>query len=186
MKIKNNIIGGKYITMSSIERRKLIEDMIKNSRTPLKGQNMAEKLGVTRQVIVKDIAILRAEGKNIIATPNGYFMPFVQKSGVKRVIAVSHNEKEIEDELNIIVKFGGTVDDVIVEHPIYGEIKGNLMIRNLYDIQKFTSKLNNNLQPLLILTDGIHLHTIEAEDDQHLELILSELKKAGFLINSEE
>lgn len=186
MKIENYIIGGKYITMSSIERRKLIEDMIKNSEGPLKGQNIAKKLGVTRQVIVKDIAILRAEGKNIIATPDGYFMPFQQKNGVKKVIAVSHNEKEIEDELNIIVKFGGIVDDVIVEHPIYGEIKGNLMIRNLYDIQKFISKLNNNLQPLLILTDGIHLHTIEAEDDKHLNMILSELKRAGFLINNEE
>lgn len=172
--------------MSSIERRKLIEDMIQNSDIPLKGQNIAKKLGVTRQIIVKDIAILRAEGKNIIATPDGYFMPFIQKSGIKKVIAVSHNQKEIEDELNIIVKFGGIVDDVIVEHPIYGEIKGNLMIRNMYDIQKFISKLNNNLQPLLILTDGIHLHTIEAEDEKHLDMILNELKNKGFLISSED
>ena len=154
---------GWNLSMKSDERRKIIEIMLENNNAPLKGQSIANKLGITRQVIVKDIAILRAEGKNIIATPDGYYMPFISNNNLKKIIAVHHNQNEIEEELSTIIKFGGIVDDVIIEHPIYGEIKGNLMIKNLYDVKSFIKKSNNNFQPLMILTDGIHLHTIEAE-----------------------
>lgn len=170
--------------MESKERQKLIEEILRNSNTPQKGHIISEKLGVTRQIIVKDIAILRAEGKNIIATPEGYIMPNYEKNHIKKVIAVSHTVHDIEDELISIVKFGGTIEDVIVEHALYGEIRGMLMIKSYYDIQNFIKRLNKyKAEPLLILTGGVHLHTVVCENDICMKNILSELKSKGYLID---
>lgn len=170
--------------MESKERRKLIEEILKSSNTPQKGHIISEKLGVTRQIIVKDIAILRAEGKNIIATPEGYIMPNYEKNHIKKVIAVSHTANDIKDELMCIVKFGGTVEDVIVEHALYGEIRGMLMIKSYYDIQNFIKRLDEyKAEPLLILTGGVHLHTVVCEGDECMRNILNELKRKGYLIN---
>ena len=170
--------------MNSIDRRICIMKILKENSKPQKGHVLAEKLGVTRQVIVKDIAILRAEGKDIIATPDGYLIPKAEKNLVKAVIAVSHETSEIEDELKIIVKFGGKVQDVIVEHPLYGEIKGMLMIKNLYDVENFINKIKQyKAEPLLILTRGVHLHTIVAESYDVIENIKNELKEKKYIIS---
>jgi len=170
--------------MSSKDRRKLIEELLIKRAEPQKGNNLAVELGVTRQVIVKDIAILRAEGINIIATPEGYMMPRENNHRIKRVIAVSHKSDEIEDELTCIVKFGGKVEDVIIEHPLYGEIRGMLMLKNLYDVQSFMQKCKEyKAEPLSALTRGVHIHTIEAENEETIERILSELKSRGYLIS---
>lgn len=170
--------------MDSKERRKLIENMLKQSSSSQRGHIIAEKLGVTRQIIVKDIAILRAEGKNIIATPDGYIMPDNKYNQFRKVIAVSHSANEIEDELMIIVKFGGVIQDVIVEHPLYGEIRGMLMLKSYYDIENFMKKIKeNNAEPLLILTGGVHLHTILSEDEISMDNIMLELKNKGYLIS---
>lgn len=169
--------------MNSKERRSYIEKVLIENEQPQKGHILAERLGVTRQIIVKDIAILRAEGKKIIATPEGYLIPREEKDIVKQVIAVSHETDEIEEELKIIVKFGGIIEDVIVEHPVYGEIKSMLMIKTLYDVENFISKINEvKAEPLLILTGGIHLHTIIAENDSILENIKKELKDKNYIV----
>jgi transcriptional regulator of NAD metabolism len=171
------------ININSKERRKYIIELLLKSNEPQKGQQLAEKLGVTRQVIVKDIAILRAEGNEIIATPEGYMISKDTKNGTTRVIAVSHKKDEIYDELKSIIKYGGIVKDVIIEHPLYGEMRGMLMIKTLFDIQSFTDKLNSyNAEPLLRLTKGIHLHTIEAENEEIIKKIIDELDYKGFLI----
>lgn len=173
--------------MNSKERKNLIENCLKNSKAPVKGQEIAEKLNVTRQVIVKDIAILRAEGKNIIATPQGYIMYSASKGNVFRVLAVCHDADKIRDELMTIVKFGGQILDVIVEHPVYGEIKGNIMIKTMYDIDKFMEKLKQyKAEPLLVLTSGVHLHTIEAPSEETMERIVNELKKINVLLSNED
>ena len=163
--------------MSSKDRRKLIEELLIKRREPQKGHNLAQELGVTRQIIVKDIAILRAEGIDIIATPEGYIIPIKDKHKVKRVIAVCHKPEQIEDELTCIVKFGGKIEDVVIEHPVYGEIRGMLMIKTLYDVQSFLEKCKEfNAEPLSTLTGGIHIHTIEAENEEIMERIINELK----------
>ncbi len=170
--------------MNSKERRKYIEDLLKKSGKPQKGHILAEELGVTRQVIVKDIAILRAEGKKIIATPEGYLIPKEEKIMIKKVIAVSHGTSGIDEELKIIVKFGGIVEDVIVEHPLYGEISGMIMVKTLYDIENFMKKIHEyKAEPLLILTGGVHLHTIAAENEEILKNIINELKSKDYLIS---
>ncbi|OBR93545.1 MULTISPECIES: transcription repressor NadR [Clostridium] len=170
--------------MDSKKRRIYIKEILEKNDEPQKGHILAEKLGVTRQIIVKDIAILRAEGKDIIATPDGYLIPKAEKNLIKAVIAVSHETSEIEDELKTIVKFGGKVQDVIVEHPLYGEIKSMLMIKNLYDVENFINKIEQyKAEPLLILTGGVHLHTIVAENDDIIKNIKRELKEKKYMIS---
>jgi uncharacterized protein len=170
--------------MSSKERRKLIEELLIKRGEPQKGQDLAKEFGVTRQVIVKDIAILRAEGVNIIATPEGYITPKHEKHRIKRIIAVSHRSESIENEMTCIVKFGGTIEDVIIEHPLYGEMRGMLMIKTLYDVQKFIEKFKEyKAEPLSALTGGVHLHTIEADNEETMDRILSELNARQYLIS---
>ncbi len=168
--------------MGSKNRREdIINLLIKNSGA-IKGTELASLFGVTRQIIVKDIAILRAEGNNIMATPDGYiYNKDINKA--KSIIAVNHDSSKTIEELEIVVKYGGIIEDVIIEHPIYGEIRGNLMIKNLNDLYKFENKFKNeNVKPLSNLTDGIHLHTIAADSQEDIELIIRELKEKGFLL----
>lgn len=168
--------------MGSKKRREDIINLLMKNGSAIKGTELASLFGVTRQIIVKDIAILRAEGKNIIATPDGYiYNQDINK--VKSIIAVNHNSSKTIEELEIVVKYGGIIEDVIIEHPLYGEIRGNLMIKNLNDLYKFESKFNNkNVKPLSNLTDGIHLHTIAADSQEDIESIIRELKEKGFLL----
>lgn len=165
-------------------RREAILKSLKETHEPQKGINLANEFAVTRQVIVKDIAILRAEGHNIIATPDGYIMEKYITSKIKKVIAVNHGIDKVESELEIIISYGGIVEDVIVEHPLYGEIRAMLMIRNLKELNKFMNRFKEiNAQPLSILTGGIHIHTISTESEEDMMNILRELKKKEYLIS---
>lgn len=58
--------------MTGTERRIELLRLIKESKEPVKGSELSRKLGVSRQVIVQDIALLRAEKHNIIGTTMGY------------------------------------------------------------------------------------------------------------------
>jgi transcriptional regulator of NAD metabolism len=169
--------------MNSKERRECIKNLLTKNNIAHKGQLLAEELGVTRQVIVKDIAIIRAEGVNIIATPEGYLMPIEESNYVRRVIAVSHDKDDIYKELECIVKFGGIVEDVTVEHSLYGEIRAMLMIKTIMDIEEFVKRFKEySAEPLSSLTKGIHLHTIRADSDEIIERIIRELKDNNYLI----
>lgn len=169
--------------MTSKERRLQIERLLIGSKTPLKGNMLAEKFDVTRQVIVKDIALLRATGTKIIATPDGYIIYDNCDNKIRRIIAINHNREEMTEELSIVIKYGGIIEDVIVEHPVYGEIKAMLMIRNSADLENFTRRFSENkAQPLSSLTEGTHLHTIVADNKEDMESIVSELEARKFLI----
>lgn len=164
-------------------RRNGIIELLLTEKKPVKGTRLAEEFNITRQIIVKDIAILRAKGNNIIATPDGYMINEDSGSRIKSVIAVSHTDEEMIKELEIVVKYGGIIEDVIVEHPIYGEIKGGLMIKNLNDLNKFKKSLEEiNAKPLSVLTNGVHLHTISADSVENMELIKNELEENGFIL----
>ena len=172
--------------MNSIERRNNIIKLLLESSEPIKGNIIAKEYSVTRQVIVKDIAILRANGKNIIATPDGYIIN-KNENKVKVIIAVIHTEEEMFDEMNIVIKYGGIIEDVIVEHPLYGEIKGMLMIKNYNELNKFIHKYQEQRAKLLsVLTNGVHLHTISAENEDDINLIIAELRKCNFIVSDME
>lgn len=169
--------------MNSIERREDIMKLLLDSLVPIKGTDIADKYNVTRQVIVKDIAILRAKGFNIMATPDGYIVNRIDGK-VKTIIAVKHNESEMFDEMSTVIKYGGTIEDVIVEHSLYGEIKGILMVKNLNELNKFIAKYSSQEGHLLsVLTNGVHLHTISAETIEDIESIISELKDKKFIVS---
>lgn len=173
--------------MNCRERRKSIEDCLTSCMKPVKGQELADKLNVTRQVIVKDIAILRAEGKNIVSTPQGYMIYNVGNNVITKVIPVCHNADKIREELAAVVKYGGQVLDVMVEHPVYGELKGMIMIKTMYDIDQFMEKLSEyKAEPLLVLTAGVHLHTVQAPDKETIDKIINELKEINVLLSNED
>ena len=169
--------------MTANERREeIIKNLVKEKKA-ITGSELASYFNVTRQVIVKDIAILRAAGKNIIATPDGYMINDNSDNRVKSVIAVNHTEDEMESELEIVVKYGGIIEDVIVEHALYGEIRGMLMLKNMYDVENFCNSFRNySVEPLSALTNGVHLHTIVCENEEMIESITKELSKKGFLV----
>ena len=58
--------------MNAGERRERIVEILSSSTQPVTGTSLASVLGVTRQVIVQDVAVLRARGEKILATPKGY------------------------------------------------------------------------------------------------------------------
>lgn len=168
--------------MKADERRNNIIGMLIKEKKAIKGTTLAENFNVTRQIIVKDIAILRAKGNNIIATPDGYMIND-DSSRVKSIIAVKHSDNAMFDEMEIVVKYGGIIEDVIVEHPIYAEIRGVLRIKNLNDLNKFKKSIEEiEVRPLSLLTDGIHLHTISADSNENMQLIKDELKEKGFIL----
>ncbi len=163
-----------------MERRQQILNIINKTDKPISASTLAGKFGVSRQIVVGDIALLRAEGHTIIATPRGYIIE--NKEGLKETIAVKHLQSDMEDELNTIVDLGGEIIDVIVEHSVYGEIKGNLHLSSRYDVSVFIEKVKTSkAKPLSTLTDGIHLHTILVKDEQMLERIKEALDLKGYL-----
>ncbi|MGF7184205.1 hypothetical protein GGQ84_000285 [Desulfitispora alkaliphila] len=171
--------------MDAENRRQRLSKILKNSTGPVTGTSLAKELGVSRQVIVQDVALLRAAGEQVLATPQGYVLvaTFGQIK-VREKIACHHTgSQQLEEELSIIVKAGGTVVDVIVEHPVYGELKGMLMLKTNKDIEDFLESIKqSDAKPLSALTDGVHLHTVEAESDAIIKDIKNALKKKGILL----
>lgn len=164
-------------------REKIIEMLITEDR-PISGSEFAKTLGVSRQVIVQDIALLRASDKNILSTTKGYVMyvPDRKNTAVRRTIAVNHEDARMPEELYLIVDHGGKVLDVVVEHDVYGQITGELQIKNRLDVEQFIERIRNSCsQSLLTLTQGDHYHTVEAKDEAALDMIEQKLKEKGFL-----
>jgi len=170
--------------LDSSERRQAILEVLGSRGEIIKGSDLAAMFNVSRQVIVQDIALLRARGKDIFATPRGYTV-MMENSGkdIQKTIVTRHfEERDIEEELNIIVDNGGTIQDVIVEHPVYGEIRGNLMISTRHDVSEFMAKLESEkAEPLCSLTEGIHLHTLKVPDEKAYKRIVLELERKGYL-----
>lgn len=169
--------------MEGILRREKLIEILENAKQPISGTELSKKLKVSRQVIVQDIALLRAINKNILSTTKGYLIYVREDKKVNRCFLMKHTTDEIQDELCTIVDLGGKVLDVIVSHDIYGEIKADLIINNRQDVYDFVHKVqSNNTIPLKELTDNIHLHTIEADSEEVLDNIEEMLREKGYLI----
>lgn len=173
------------IVMEGDARRKKILEMLHKESQPISGTELAGRLGVSRQVIVQDVALLRASDKNILSTNKGYIL-FVEKANKKkkkRTYKVKHEDKAILDELNTIVDFGGKILDVVIEHDIYGQIAADLIINSRADADAFVKQIEKyKTKPLNNLTNGIHFHTVEADSEETLDRIAGELDKKGYLI----
>lgn len=171
--------------VSGSERRAAIKEVLAASGGPVSGTVLAKQYAVSRQVIVQDIAILRAGGLGIISTAQGYYIPETAKQAAMQrfTVACQHTAEDMEKELEIIVDCGGKVLDVVVEHPLYGELRGLLMLSSRRHVRAFAESIIAGAEPLSSLTNGVHLHNVEVADDETRELIIAELKKAGMLLS---
>jgi transcriptional regulator of NAD metabolism len=166
------------------DRRRLILDHLQKSSEPITGSELAEQMHVSRQVIVQDISLIKAKNVPIIATSRGYLFNGKNRPEWKtRTIACRHTTEETEHELNLIVDCGVTVINVTVEHPLYGEMTGSLMIRSRSDVTHFITRLKTTGAALLSsLTGGIHLHLLEAPSETQIDNAMKALKRAGYLL----
>lgn len=174
--------------MDAWDRREKILGKLKNTDRPVTGNELSKAFQVSRQVIVQDIALLRARGEDILATPQGYLIPKAYKKNrvIKKIVCKHKGYDEMEDELKIIVDLGGKIIDVIVEHPLYGEIKSPLEISSRLDVEQFIENVKRTrAEPLSTLTDGIHIHTIEVEDEEVFNKIREALASKKYLISGD-
>ena len=169
--------------MTGTERRKKLLNLMRESKTPLSGGALGSATGVSRQVIVQDIALIRAAGYDVIATNRGYICSSPVRE--KRVFEVNHTDEQMQDELNTIVDFGGVVLDVIVRHEVYGELRAELNISSRNKVALFMEEIRQGkARPLKNITSGEHFHTVSADSAQTLDLIEEELRKKDYLVRT--
>ena len=167
--------------MRAEERRQAIRELLQNSKQPVSASALAARFAVSRQIIVGDIALLRAAGAEISATPRGYVI-LRETAGLVRQVAVQHDAAGMEAELNAMVDQGCTVLDVIVEHPIYGQLTGPLQLVSRYDVAQFLARCSQPDARLSELTEGIHLHTLSCPDEAAFDRGREELRRLGILL----
>ena len=166
-----------------MDRKSDILERLMQADSACTGAELADALGVSRQVIVGDIAVLRAEGYNIVATPRGYLLLQPgNREPIKAVLAVHHRPDDTAEELYILVDHGLRVINVVVEHPVYGDLSGSLMLMTREDVNRFLQRVERREAPLLSsLTDGIHLHHVEFDDMTQFKKAEEVLRSKGFL-----
>lgn len=166
--------------MKVADRRKAIVNLLLSSTEAISGGKLSEEFGVSRQIIVQDITVLKGLGYEILSTHNGYI---IQKSPLKeRVFKVYHTTEQTEDELNTIVNLGGTVVDVFVWHKVYGKMTAPLNIFSSLHIKQFIEGVRSGKSSeLMNITGGYHYHTVRADSEDVLDIIQSALEKRGYI-----
>ena len=166
--------------MNAVNRRENIIRILRQAADPVSAASLASDLGMSRQIIVGDIALLRASGEKITSTPRGYVL---SEGGTSvYTLACVHGVEDTEKELNIMVDNGCKVLTVSVEHPVYGLLTGELQLANRYDVRQFVEKLQSGeVRPLSALTGGVHLHTLSCPDNECFERTRSQLEREGLL-----
>ena len=162
------------------KRREAIIDILLHSDKPLNGTDLAKKLDVSRQVIVTDIALIRANGTDITSTNRGYIISGSTK--MRRVYKVVHSDEDVATEMNAIVDLGGCIEDVFIYHKVYGKVQAPMDIKNRRDVKKYLENIKEGKSSYLKnAASGYHYHTISADSVEALDDILEELKSLGFL-----
>ena len=165
--------------MDAAARRRALLEVL--SDVPAAATALAARFGVSRQVIVGDIALLRAAGETIFATPRGYVTVRAPENGILRTVACRHGAAEMEEELLLLVDAGAGVLDVIVEHPVYGQLTGELGLFSRRDVWDFVRRAAET-QLLSQLTGGIHLHTLRCPDEGTFLRAQEALRTHGYLL----
>lgn len=166
--------------MSTTERRKEILKQLRAATEPVSARELAARFGVSRQVIVQDMAVIRAATPGILSTTKGYILQ--QESSFTREFKVRHTQEQCAEELNLIVDCGGRVKNISISHRVYGRITAEMDIRSRQDVREFVDAMNSGKSSVLSsATSGYHYHQVEAVSEERLDFIRSELEKAGFL-----
>lgn len=172
--------------IKATERRERILTILHQQKEPISATAIARECSVSRQIIVGDIALLRASGMEIAATPRGYVLSQEGGAGMVRHIACRHEDDKTALELKICVDQGCTVQDVIVEHPVYGQLTGELHITSRYDVEQFLQRLEEeHAHSLCELTDGVHLHTLICPSEAAYERVCRALQENQILFVEE-
>lgn len=167
--------------MDGNERRDKILKILQESDEAVSGGKLAKNFNVSRQVLVQDIALLRAKDNEIIATNKGYVLSNDDKN--LRVFKVKHDPNKMLDELNIIVDCGGKIEDEFVYHKMYGVIRVEMNVKSRRDAKKYVEEVNGDISlPLEMVTSGFHYHTVTADSEEILDEIQDELQKNGYLV----
>lgn len=168
--------------MTGEDRRVYLLEALNEAKSPINATCFAEKLGVTRQIIVADIALLRASGHNIKAEHRGYVLDKAEQNFKKKIVC-KHSKERVTDELYAIVDNGGKMLDVQVEHSIYSTISAELSISSRYDADEFVKAVSDTgASQLSDLTGGVHIHTISVKDEEMFERIRKKLDELGILV----
>ena len=170
--------------MTGAERRQAILRELREAQAAISGSALARAVGVSRQVVVQDIALLRADGNDIVATNRGYVLREAESLPAvpTRLVKVHHTEEQTADELYTIVDLGGAVLNVIVNHRVYGKITADLDIRNRRDVARYLEDIHSGKSvPLMTVTSGYHFHRIAAESEAVLDEIEAALAARGYL-----
>lgn len=171
--------------MTGDERRSKILQLLMDQGIPLSGAALARRFRVSRQIIVQDIALMRAESTPILSTNRGYIIrkDSPAASQPMRVFYVRHDTDQVLEEFMTVLELGGKILDVAVEHELYGQIRVDLLIESPKDAEDFVKKLSQcRDNPLKVLTDDCHYHTVAAPSEKLLDLIEQELKDKGFMV----
>lgn len=170
--------------MESEDRRKQIIDILTKASSPVTGTELSKKCQVSRQIIVGDVALLRARGISIISTPRGYQLDHAGHVGIQRMIVVCHGPEQMRAELEAIVDNGGRVHNVVVEHEVYGYLEGALNLRSRRDVDQYIHRMQAAHAELLSrISGGIHSHLIEADTEADMAAIEGALDELGILYN---
>ncbi len=166
--------------MKADDRRKNIANRLLSANEAVSGTVLSNEFGVSRQIIVQDIAALKNEGYDILSTHNGYV---IQKSPLKEcVFKLYHTTEQTEDELNTIVDLGGTVVNVYVWHKVYGKMIAPLNIFSRHHVKQFIEGVRSGKSSeLMNITGGYHYHTVRADSEKVLDLIKTALEEKGYI-----
>lgn len=166
--------------MKADERRNAIAAFLSAKDRAVAGGVLAAEFGVSRQIIVQDIAALKNAGYDILSTRHGYL---IHKTPlVEQVFKVFHTTEETEDELNCVVDLGGTVVDVFVWHKVYGRIDAKLNISTRDDVQQFLEGVRSGKSSeLMNVTGGYHYHTVRADSEDTLYRIAKALAEKNYI-----
>jgi transcriptional regulator of NAD metabolism len=164
-----------------MDRRKKIIEMLSELDHPIKGSELADRLDISRQTLVQDIALLRKDGYPIISTTTGYILDKGVTKDAEEVIGINHTPDQLSRELEILISHHVRVLDVIIDHPVYGRVRGELNICTPKDVKRFLEKRSKSPLPLFSeVTGGFHYHTLQADEPEYIEDAVEALQEAGF------
>lgn len=169
--------------MTGAERREAIILKMQEDSSPLSGTRLASMYGVSRQVIVQDIALIRAAGYDVISTNKGYVLNSYEEKYVERIFKVNHSDEQMEDELCSIVDLGGCIENTMINHKVYGHLEAPLNIKSRRNVKDFMDEIHSGKSsPLKNVTSGYHYHRVSADSEETLDLIENMLREKQLLV----
>lgn len=172
--------GGDKRTGSGVARREQILRALTEAAAPLSGAALARMAGVSRQVVVQDVALLRSMGWPVLSTNRGYVLER-KSTRPSRLFKCYHTVDQTEDELNLIVDLGGHVEDVLVNHRVYGVLSAELGVCCRRDVERYIEQIRTGKSsPLMQITSGYHFHHVSADSEATLDEIERALAEGGY------